>query len=174
MNFEIEKSEDVYYGRAFDVQRLTMRLPDGRLRPFDLVRHNPSITVIPLTADGNFLFVRQYRIGVKGLLLELPAGVVERDEDPLEGARRELREETGMDAGEIIKIGQAYLVPGYCDEFMHYYLARGLHPAPLEQDEDEFLNLEAIPVKEAFAMAHRGEIQDAKSLAALFLVEPHL
>jgi ADP-ribose pyrophosphatase len=174
MNHEIEQREAIYHGRAFDVERLSLRLPDGRVRPFDLVRHNPSITVIPVTADGHFLFVRQYRIGVEGQLLELPAGVLEKDEDPTEGARRELREETGMDAAELIKIGAAYLAPGYCDEFMHYFLARGLHAAPLDQDDDEFLKLEALPISEAFAMARRGEIPDAKTLAALFLVESYL
>jgi ADP-ribose pyrophosphatase len=174
MKFEILGRETMYAGRAFNVQRLSMRLPDGRVKPFDLVQHNPSITVIPLTEDGKLLFVRQYRIGVGGPLLELPAGVLEKDEDPLEGARRELREETGMDAGDLREVGRAYLVPGYCDEYMYFYLARQLHPAPLDQDDDEFLNLEAIGLAEAFAMARRGEIADAKSLAAMFLMEKDL
>ena len=174
MKHEIQQREEMYHGRAFDVERLGLRLPDGRVRPFDLVRHNPSITVIPVTADGHFLFVRQFRIGVAGLLLDLPAGVLEKDEDPLEGARRELREETGMDASELREIGAAYLAAGYCDEFMHFFLARGLTPAPLDQDEDEFLTLESFSIQETFAMARRGEIADAKTLAALFLVEPFL
>jgi ADP-ribose pyrophosphatase len=174
MNFEIENREMVYQGRAFAVYRLAARLPDGRVRWFDLVHHNPSITVIPLTADGKLLFVRQYRLGADKMLLELPAGVLEEGEDPLQGARRELREETGMDATEIRKVGEAYLTPGYCNELMHFYLARDLHPAPLQQDDDEFLDLESYSVAEAFAMARRGEITDSKTLAALFMIEPEV
>jgi ADP-ribose pyrophosphatase len=174
MKFEIQNREQMYHGRAFDVYRLTARLPDGKVRHYDLVQHAPSITVIPVTADGEVLMVRQYRVGAEKSLLELPAGVLEDNEDPLEGARRELREETGMDAEELQEIGQAYLTPGYCDEFMHFFLARRLHPAPLEQDEDEFLNLESHPVADLLAMARRGEIPDSKTLAALFLAEPHL
>ncbi len=174
MNFEIEKREVVYQGRAFDVYRLAARLPDGKVRPYDLVQHSDSITVLPLTQDGRLLLVRQYRVGSGGQLLELPAGVLDEGEDPLTGARRELREETGMDAAEIIKLGAAYLTPGYCTEFMHFYLARDLHAAPLEQDEDEFLNIESYPVGELLAMARRGEILDSKTLAALFLAEKYL
>jgi len=172
MDFEILQREVLFQGRAFDVQRLALRLPDGRVRPFDLVRHNPSISVIPVTADGKLLFVRQYRVGVAGTLLELPAGVLDEGEDPLVGARRELREETGMDAAELVKLGQAYLAAGYCNELMHFFLARQLSPAPLAQDEDEFLDLEALPIAEAYAMARRGEIHDSKTLAALFLAAP--
>ena len=172
MNFEILQREELFQGRAFEVQRLTMRLPDGRVRPFDLVHHNPSISVIPVTDDGKLLFVRQYRVGVEGSLLELPAGVLDDEEEPWVGARRELREETGMDATELLKLGQAYLAPGYCDELMYFYLARQLTHAPLAQDDDEFLNLEAISIAEAYGMARRGEIHDSKTLAALFLAAP--
>ena len=91
MNFEIKQRDVAYRGRAFDVQRLTVRLPDESVRVFDLVEHNPSITVVPVTDDGRILFVRQYRMGAEEDLLELPAGVLETDEDPAVGARREPR-----------------------------------------------------------------------------------
>jgi len=174
MSFAIEKREVMYQGRAFDVQRLSLRLPNGKLRPYDFVRHLPSITVLPVTADGKILFVRQYRVGLDGMLLELPAGSLDEGEDPLDGARRELREETGLDAAELVKLGEAYLAPGYCDEYMSFFLARQLTPAPLEQDEDEFLTVEAYPIAETLAMARRGEIHDSKTLAALFLAEKML
>ena len=174
MNFEIQKREVMYLGRAFEVQRLALRLPNGKIHPFDFIRHLPSITVLPVTADGQILFVRQYRVGLDGLLLELPAGSLDEGEDPLVGARRELREETGLDADEITRVGEAYLAPGYCDEYMSFFVARQLHPAPLEQDEDEFLTLESYSIADALAMAHRGEIHDSKTLAALFLAEPIL
>lgn len=174
MKFIIKQREVVYRGRAFDVQRIKALLPDGKMSVLDLVQHNPSISMIPLTEKGELLFVRQYRVGSESELMELPAGVLADGEDPLEGARRELREETGMDCRELVYLGQAYLAPGYANELMSFYLARHLFAAPLEQDEDEFLHLEAIPVKQAYAMARRGEIPDSKTLAALFLAEKYL
>ena len=169
MGFEIQKRDVAYQGRAFDVQRLTVSLPDGTVRVYDLVQHNPSITVIPVTNEGQILFVRQYRMGAEETLLELPAGVLDEGEDPMEGARRELREETGMDAGELKLLGKAYLAPGYSSELMYFYLGRQLSPAPLEQDEDEFLHLESLTIEDSLGMARRGEFLDSKTLAAMFL-----
>lgn len=166
--------EDVYAGRAFDVQRVRLQLPDGHQRLYDLVQHPDSVSVVPLTADGKLLFVRQHRIGAGRPLLELPAGVMEAGEDPAVCAARELREETGMAAGELVKLGQAYLTPGYCTELMHFYFAAHLYPAPLPGDADEFLQLEALPVAEALEMARRGAEFDSKTLAALFLAEARL
>lgn len=88
--------------------------------------------------------------------------------------RVNVREETGMAAAQLEKLGEFYLAAGYCNEFMTVYLARGLYPAPLQQDADEFLNLVKLPVREAFSMARRGEILDSKTLASLLLAEEKL
>jgi ADP-ribose pyrophosphatase len=124
--------------------------------------------------DGNLLFVRQYRHATGKDLLELPAGTLEKDEDPAVCAAREIREETGFAADKIEKIGDFYLAPGYSTEFMHVYLAQDLRYDPLEADADEFLSLETIPFEKAIQMAVNGEIPDAKSLAALLLVKSYL
>ncbi len=160
-----------YRGRAFEVHRLKLRLPDGRSHEFDLVAHHDSISITPVDSDGNLLFVRQYRVGAEEELLELPAGVLEKGEDPLEGAMREVREETGLASKKIVLLGQAYLAPGYSDELMYFYLASDLYPSPLEQDADEFLSLVKIPAQEAYRMARAGEIHDSKTMAALLLAE---
>jgi ADP-ribose pyrophosphatase len=107
-------------------------------------------------------------------LLELPAGTLEEGEDPAVCAAREIREETGFAANKIEKIGDFYLAPGYSTEFMHVYLAQDLRHDPLEADADEFLSVEKIPFAEAVQMAERGEMPDAKSLAALLLARSHL
>jgi ADP-ribose pyrophosphatase len=107
-------------------------------------------------------------------LLELPAGTLDGDEDPAVCAAREIREETGMAAGTLTKVGDFYLAPGYSTEFMHVFLATDLSFDPLEADADEFLSVEHIPVAEAIRMAERGEMPDAKSLAALLLAKSSL
>jgi ADP-ribose pyrophosphatase len=169
MTFETLGKETVYRGRAFSVAKVNARLPHGQVRTFDLVEHNDSVAVIPVDADGNVLFVRQYRLGAQAELLELPAGVQEDGEDPAICAAREVREETGYAARQLVELGSYYLAPGYASEKMTAYVALDLYESPLEQDADEFIHLERIPVKQTYEMAARGEIQDSKSLAALLL-----
>jgi len=173
-NFEVLNRTVEYKGRAYEVHRLNLRLPNGRTHNFELVEHNDSVSILPVDSEGNMLFVRQYRIGAKADLLELPAGVLEKGEDPLQGAEREVREETGMAARRFVQIGQAYLAPGYSSELMYFYLATELYSAPLEQDADEFLELVRVPIKEAFRQAREGELHDSKTLAALLLAEKYL
>jgi len=107
-------------------------------------------------------------------LLELPAGTRDGNEPYEECAAREIREETGMEAGTLTKVGDFYLAPGYSTEFMAVFLATDLKHNPLDPDADEFLSIEKMSVKEAFEMTRRGEMPDAKSLAALLLARPHL
>jgi len=174
MAFELVKSEIVYPGRAFTIRRDTMRLPDGREARLDIVEHIGSVVILPLDENGNILFVRQYRHAAGQELLELPAGTLDEDEEPVACAHREIREETGMAAGRLESLGGFYLAPGYSTEYMHVYLATALQYAPLEADADEFLSVERVPVTEVLAMCERGEIPDAKSLAAFLLARKHL
>jgi ADP-ribose pyrophosphatase len=174
MTYRILAHHTVFQGRAFDVQQVEMELPDGRSRTYDLVQHASAVTILPLTDDGFIYFVSQYRLGSQSELLELPAGVLEEVEDPLEGAGRELQEEVGLAARELIKIGEFFMSPGYSTEKMYVYLARGLYPAPLDQDEDEFLSLSKISLVELWSLVRSGQLQDGKSLAALFLAQEYL
>jgi ADP-ribose pyrophosphatase len=161
-------------GHAFNVQQVRMRLPDGRERNYDLVDHADAVTILPVDDDGNVWFVTQFRVGAKGNLLELPAGVMDAGEEPLDSARRELREEIGMDCRELIPLGGFWMAAGYSNEYMHCFLALGLTPAPLQQDEDEFLSLSKFPLKTVYAKAENGEIIDGKSLSTLLFARPHL
>ena len=171
---EILSRETVLRAHAFDVVKVNFRLPDGRERAYDLVDHANAVTLLPVTANGEALLVTQYRIGVGGLLLELPAGVMDAGEQPLESARRELREETGMDSAELVSLGGFFMVAGYSNEYMHAYLALDLHEAPLEQDEDEFLELERLPLAELYRRAWAGELADGKTIVTLMLALPEL
>jgi ADP-ribose pyrophosphatase len=174
MPFELLKSEVLLKGRVFAIRRDYLRTPDGRETKLEIIEHGGSVVVIPVDENGNMLLVRQYRHATGGDLLELPAGTLDEDEDPEVCAAREIREETGMAAGSLEKLGEFYLAPGYSDEFMIVYLATELSDSPLDADDDEFLSLEAVPISEAIQMAERGQIPDAKSLAALFLAKPSL
>jgi ADP-ribose pyrophosphatase len=173
-SFELLRSEPVFQGRAFRIRRDYLKTPDNRETWFDIVEHGGSVILLPLDAQGNLLFVRQYRHAAGQELLELPAGTRDGDEPYETCAAREIREETGMAAGELTRIGAFFLAPGYSTEFMAVFLATRLKHDPLTADEDEFLQLEKIQAGEALRMAERGELPDAKSLAALFLARPHL
>ena len=173
MPFELIKSETLLQGRAFKVRRDYLRTPNGRETKLEIIEHGGSVVLIPLD-DGNLLFVRQYRHAAGADLLELPAGTRDENEPFEKCAAREIREETGMEAGKLQKVGEFYLAPGYSTELMAVFLATDLKHNPLEADEDEFLQVEKIPLKKAIEMAEGGDIQDAKSLAALLLAKPHL
>ncbi|GAB4480416.1 MAG: NUDIX hydrolase [Anaerolineales bacterium] len=172
--FELLNTETIYRGRAFTIRRDLLRTPSGAETRFDIIEHHGSVILIPLDQAGNLIFVRQYRHAAGIDLLELPAGTLEEGEDPADCARRELREETGMNAHEILPLGSFYLAPGYSTELMHVYLARELFADPLQADADEFLENEAIPAARALEMAQNGELPDAKSLAALLLARKFL
>jgi len=174
MPFELLRSETLLKGRAFAIRRDWMKTPDGRETKFDIIEHGGSVVIVPLDSDGRLLFVRQYRHATGRDLLELPAGTLNEGEDPDVCAAREIREETGFAAGRLERLGEFFLAPGYSTEFMVVYLATDLKHDPLEADADEFLSVERIPIGRALEMARRGEMPDAKSLAALFLCEARL
>jgi len=174
MPFELIKSETLLQGRAFKIRRDYLKMPNGRETRLEIIEHGGSVVLIPIDDDGNLLFVRQYRHAAGKDLLELPAGTRDDDEPFEQCAAREIREETGMEAGKLQKVGEFYLAPGYSSEFMVVYLATGLKENPLDADDDEFLQVEKIPLKKAIQMAERGDVPDAKSLAALLLAKPYL
>jgi ADP-ribose pyrophosphatase len=169
MKFETIDTQTQYEGKVFSIRQDRVRLPNGREARLDIVIHTGAVTLIPLDEQGRIWFVRQYRHAAGEMLLELPAGTLEPDEEPYACALREVREETGMSAEKLELLGDFYLAPGYSTEHMYVYLATGLQADPLEQDEDEFLSVEKIPLEQAFQMAETGELKDAKSIAALML-----
>ncbi|NPV85730.1 MAG: NUDIX hydrolase [Anaerolineae bacterium] len=174
MGFAYLGREILYRGRVFNLERVQIRLPDDRHVFYELVSHPGAVTLIPVDHAGNILFVRQFRVAVQQELLELPAGTLEADEEPAQCAARELREETGMAAEKIEKIGEIFLVPGYSSEYMHFFLATGLRPDPLRGDADEFIKVEKIHYTQAYDMVTQGAIRDGKTLAGLLLLKKYL
>jgi len=174
MKFELIKSENTYAGRAFNVRRDHLQTPSGNTVKYDIIEHIGSVSLVPVDENGQIYFVRQYRHAAGKDLLELPAGTLEVGELPEAAALREIREEIGMAAQNIQEIGSFYLAPGYSTELMHVFLASGLTHDPLDPDADEYLSVEKLPVAEALRLAESGQLQDAKSLAALLLAKKYL
>ncbi len=166
---EVLSSEPIHDGwLGFRVDRL--RYPSGHETTHDVVEHPGGVTMLPIDAEGNVLFISQYRHAIGRVLLELPAGTVDEDEDPEVCAQRELQEEIGFRAGSIERLGAFYSAPGYCTEYIPAYLCTDLVESKLEGDEDS-IEVVAIPLDKALAMAGAGEIEDAKTLAALLLYQ---
>ncbi|MEJ2013134.1 MAG: NUDIX hydrolase [Anaerolineales bacterium] len=169
MDYSTLHSEIVFTGKVFNVRTDLVRSPDGREFQIDVVEHGGAVALIPIQADHSVTFVRQYRHPIGEWLLELPAGTLDPGEDAEEAAFRECREEIGLAPAELIHLGATYLAPGYSSEFLHYYLARQLTPAPLPQDEDEDLRTEQLSWDEAWRTLSAGGFQDAKTIVGLSL-----
>jgi len=171
MGHSIISRKTVFNGHVFEVEELKVSLPDKRKRNYDLVNHKDSVTIIPIDENETIWFVEQYRMGSECALLELPAGVMDENENPENCAARELREEIGMSAGQLFLIGSVYLVPGYSNELNHIYVAKNLHPDPLQHDDDEFITIQKFSKEELFSLVRDGGLIDSKSLAALYLYQ---
>ena len=174
MEFEIIKSEGIFRGKALNLQRESVRYPDGRVATIELIKHGGSVAIVPMDEKGVVWFVRQYRHPVGKMLLEIPAGTLEGGERPEDCAAREVREEIGMAADRLEKIGEFYVAPGYSSELMHIFFATKLRPDPLEQDANEYIQVEKFPVEQVYEMIGQGKIHDAKTIAAFSLTRPFL
>ncbi|MCU0255216.1 MAG: NUDIX hydrolase [Vicinamibacterales bacterium] len=166
------ESRTLYRGRVFTVDTDRVRLPNDRTVALDVVRHAPSVVVVPMPDPGHIVLIRQYRHPVGEWLWEVVAGSIDEGESPEQAARRECHEEIGLLPGRVTRLGAFLPVPGYCDEQMHFFLAEGLHqPAErAEADPDELIVVHTVPLAEARAMVGRGEIRDLKTAMALELV----
>ena len=174
MEFRKIAEELIYQGRVFDLVRARFSVSEGREHQYDLVRHAGAVVIVPLDSHGRIWFVRQFRIGAEQTLLELPAGLLEKGEAIEACATREVQEEIGFAPGALEPLGSFYMVPGHSTEKMHAFLATGLYESSLPGDDDEHIERVALPVNEVFRMIRAGEIQDGKTLAALFLALPQL
>ena len=160
-----------FKGRIINLRVDEALLPNGATATREVVEHNGGICVVPITENGEVLMVEQYRYPYGEVILEIPAGKRDGNEEPLEGGKRELREETGAVAENYTFLGELYPTPGYCGEVIYMYLATGLSFGETDPDEDEFLNVKKIPLEKAVDMIMKGEIKDAKTQTAILKVE---
>ena len=162
------EAEYIYKGKIINVRRDKALLPNGAEALREVVEHPGGVTVAALTDKDEVLFVRQFRYPYEEVILEIPAGKRDsRDEAPLECGKRELREETGATAEKYIPLGELYPTPGYCGEVIYMFAATGLSFGDCDPDEDEFLEVERIPLERAVEMVLSGEIKDAKTQTAI-------
>ena len=161
-------SEDIFDGVILHVKRDTVTLSNGNAAVREVIRHIGAVCVIPVTEDNRVIMERQYRYPIDRVILEIPAGKLDSpDENRLSAIKRELREETGYTADEWTEIGDFHAAPAYSDEYITMYLARGLHKGDQNLDEDEFLDVYAIPLSDLVKDVMEGRISDAKTQVAI-------
>jgi ADP-ribose pyrophosphatase len=162
------ESTEVYGGKLFQVYKDEVRLDSGKTTTREIVRHPGSVAIIPRQDDGRFVLVRQFRYVTGRELWEIPAGTLDKPgEDVADAARRELAEEAGLKAGHWTMLGRAYLVPGYGDERMTFFLAEDLSPTEAHAELDESFKVNPFDTHDLQVLSSTGELQDAKTLLGL-------
>lgn len=161
---EILTQETVWRGKIFDVDRMEVKLPNGRCSVRDVVRHCGAVAIVALTENGKIALVRQYRTALDRVTVEIPAGKMDPGEEPVDCAKRELKEETGFVAGRIAYLTTIATSGGFTDELIHLFLATQLSFEGAEPDEDEFLNVELVDVQELVDAVLDGKVEDAKTV----------
>ncbi len=161
------EQEVKYEGRIIRLRVDKAQLPNGRIATREVVEHNGGVCIAALTEQQELLFVRQFRYPYQEVVLELPAGKIDKGEEPLACGKRELTEETGASAQQYRSLGRLYPSPGYCGEVIHLFLATGLSFGRMNPDEDEFLEVERIPLEKAVQMVLDNEVPDAKTQVAV-------
>ncbi len=168
---EFLKREQIYSGKVLTVVKDEVLLPNGEKSIREICLHDGAVCIIPLTDDGRVIMERQYRYAHGRVFFEIPAGKLDTpDEDHEAAARRELREETGATAERITFLGRVDTTPALISEKIYMYLAEGLHFGERELDEDEFLDVEQVPLEDLVKMVMNGEICDSKTQIAILKV----
>ncbi|MBQ7295162.1 MAG: NUDIX hydrolase [Clostridia bacterium] len=160
----------IFEGKIINVHVDGVELSDGKKSFREVVEHSGGVCVAPLTDDDELLMVRQFRYPFYRELLEVPAGKLEKGEDPLAAGIRELEEECGVVADKIVSLGEIYPTVAYCSEIIYMFAAKGLNKTHQHLDEGEFLGIEKIKFNEALAMVMDGKIRDAKTVTAILKI----
>lgn len=156
-----------YEGPVFRVRRDDLRYADGATHRCDVIEHPGSFGIVALASHEEIVLVRQYRHPARRVLWEIPAGTADPGEVPIEGARRELAEETGYRAGRVRPLWTVFMTPGFCDELMHFFVAEDLEEGAQSLDDDERIEVGCFSLDDALELFRAGEIADVKTLLAL-------
>jgi ADP-ribose pyrophosphatase len=160
-------SQNVFDGTVLHITLDEVELPNGEKSKREVVNHQGGVAVAALDDDNNLFFVKQFRYPYKEVVLELPAGKLEKGSTPLENGKRELLEETGAQGYSYISLGQVYPSPGYTSEIIHLYACKVKSEGENRPDDGEFLNVEKIPLNKAVEMVLNNQIPDSKTQIAV-------
>lgn len=172
--YEIIKTEKVFEGKVFDINKDEITLPNGETTFRETVLRGDAAAIVPIDDDGNVILVKQYRHAALKKILEIPAGMLEEGEDPMECAKRELEEETSFKVDELIHLTTMYPAVGICTEKIHIYLAKNLKQGNFNFDPDEFIDVEKYNLDEAIELIYKGEIIDSKTIVGLLTCKKFL
>ncbi|HHX60753.1 MAG TPA: NUDIX hydrolase [Epulopiscium sp.] len=161
----------IFKGKIFTVAEDTIEFPNGAQAKWDILLHDGAAAIVPIDNDGMIVLVEQYRGVADGMILEIPAGKLEKNEDPALCAARELEEETGYKAKKVERIGSIYSAVGFSDEVIELFVAKGLEEGTLNLDEDEYVNVKKYTLQEVMDMVLSGKIKDSKTISAIFIVK---
>ena len=161
-------SRSIFEGKIIKVNVDTVELPNGKQATREIVRHPGAVGILAVTEDNQIILVKQYRKPMDQVLYEIPAGKLEPDEKPELCANRELKEETGYTATNMVQITKFYTSPGFADELIYLFKAKGIEAGEATPDEDEFVELVYLTLEESMEMIQSGKIVDAKTVVAIY------
>ena len=167
MSYEVLESNLMYKGKVLEVYSDKVVMPNGNVATRETVVRGSAAAIVPVDKDGNIILVRQYRHAIKGMALEIPAGMLEEGEDPAVSAKRELEEETGWIANDLTFVTKLVMSIGVCTETLYIYIAKDLTEGVMNPDPDEFIEIETYSLEDSLKMVYNGEIIDGKTAAAL-------
>ncbi len=173
MNEETIDSKLIYEGKILNLRVDTVKGPKG-VTQREIIDHSEAVTIIPFQKPNRIYLIHQFRKPTEQVLIELPAGCMEPNEDPIIAAERELKEETGFLADSLIKVGEMYMAPGFCNEYMHFYIAEGLQPGETNMDIDEYMELKEYKLEDLKEMIKEKKIIDAKTVLGVYFIEEYI
>lgn len=173
MNEETIESKIIYEGRILNLRVDTVKGPKG-VSQREIIDHSEAVTIIPFEKPDTVYLIHQFRKPTEQVLIELPAGCMEPNEDPTVAAARELKEETGFDAENMSKVGEMYMAPGFCNEYMHFFIAEGLISGETNMDSDEYMEMRKYSLGELKEMIKAKKIIDAKTILGVYFIEEYI
>lgn len=166
--YQTSNQKTIYEGKIITVKTESLLLPNGNLVKRELVDHSPAVGILAIINE-QIILVKQYRTGIHDFLYEIPAGLLEKNENPKECALRELQEETGYSSKSITFLGNYFLSPGYSNEEIHLYLCDDLYPSSKKGDDDEFIEISFLPINQINSFLQSSKCNDIKTALALSL-----